>query len=400
MNTLVHRGVLLAMCGVALLLLGGCWDKNELTGWGFVQAVAIDETEQGEFRVTTQIYRPGSSESRNNRAVKGVSYLTFSSDAMTISDAAAHISGKLGRRLQWSHMRALLISESMARKRNIGEVLDFFSRSRGPRGAVTVLTTDGKADRFLVVDPLIENTIGQQVKTVEGMSNYVTGMAAKVSLLDLNIFAQSPASVTMLPHLRLLHQVHPILLIDGMNVLRFPSGTIDDGLIPAEIADSILMIRNEFKEGLASIPCEADGQSEQAPKMADSYRIYKSNSSIRVSAAGSKPHIGIHLEVDGKVGEMSCSSVLTKEEHARFISRVEQTIQKETMEAVRQVQGMKADVLLVGQHLQRKNPRLWKQWKGEWDELFSQAEVSVTVRARLTDTGMNAGSPMARPPAK
>ncbi|NQX59664.1 Ger(x)C family spore germination protein [Paenibacillus qinlingensis] len=394
----VRLGIRILGCGIVVILLGGCWDKNELTQWGFVQAVAIDQTDQGEYRVTTQIYRPGSSESRNNKATKGISYLTISSEASTISQAAAHISGKLGRKLQWSHMRALLISEKMAANRNIGNILDYFSRSQGPRGAVAVMTTDGEAGNYLLVDPLIENTIGQQMKTVEGMSNRLTGMASKVSILDLDILAQSPSSVTLLPHLRMLRQEHPLFIIDGMNLLRFPSGTIDQGFIPAAITDSILMVRDEFNEGLATIPCEKENEKQQMLNGGDSYWIYKEQTTLQVSSIEDRPFIEIHLEVDGKVGEMSCSSILTKEEHRRFINRIEQTIKKDTMEAVQKVQKMKADILLVGQHVQRRDPRLWKRWSEDWDDRFSQAKVSVKVKARLTDTGMNAGSPMAIPP--
>ncbi|OAS14881.1 Ger(x)C family spore germination protein [Paenibacillus oryzisoli] len=398
MKRYVRLGIQLLLYGFVVTLLGGCWDKNELTQWGFVQAVAIDQTDKGGYLVTTQIYRPGSSESRNNKATKGISYLTISSEASTISLAAAHISGKLGRKLQWSHMRALLISEKMAANRNMGEILDFFSRSQGPRGAVAVMTTEGEAGRFLLVDPVIENTIGQQMKTVEAMSNALTGMASKVSLLDLNILAQSPRSLTLLPHLRLLRQEHSLFIIDGMNILRFPTGTIDQGFISAEIADSILMIRGEFKEGLVTIPCESTTAKLHAPSGGDSYWISKLQSSLHVSSMEDRPFIEIHLEVDGKVGEMSCSSILTKEDHQLFINRIEQTIHKDTIEAIQKVQKMKADVMLVGQKIKRRSPRLWKKWSEGWDERFSQAKVSVTVRARLTDTGMNAGSPMAVPP--
>ncbi|RTE10748.1 Ger(x)C family spore germination protein [Paenibacillus whitsoniae] len=392
----VRLGIRFAVCGLTMMVLSGCWDNNELTDWGFVQAVAIDQAEHGGYRVTAQIYRPGSSESRNNKATKGISYLTFSSEATTISQASAHISEKLGRKLQWSHMRALLIGERTARRNNIGEILDFFSRSQGPRGAVTVMTTEGEAGRFLLVDPLIENTIGQQMKTVEEMSNALTGTASRLSLLDLSIQAQSPGSVTLLPHLQLLNQEHLVLTIDSMDMLRFPSGKIDEGFVPAQMADNILMIRNELKEGLATVPCQDENEKEPEPK-GDSFWINKAKSKLHVSALEGKPFIAIHLEIDGKVGEMSCSSVLTKEEHRRFIGRVEQTIWKETMKAVEKVQQLKADVLLAGQQLQRKSPGLWKRWSDDWDELFSQAKVSLTVKVRLGDTGMNAGSPIAVP---
>lgn len=41
-----------------LLLLLGCWDKAELTEFGYVQAVAIDRAERGRIELTPLFYDP------------------------------------------------------------------------------------------------------------------------------------------------------------------------------------------------------------------------------------------------------------------------------------------------------------------------------------------------------
>ncbi|THF79055.1 Ger(x)C family spore germination protein [Cohnella fermenti] len=381
----------------ALTLLTGCWDKNELTAWGFVQAVAIDLTESGGFRVTTQIYRPGASESRSDTSSSGKSFVTLTSEASTISQAAGQIAAQLGRNLQWSHMRALLLGEEAALNRNIGEILDFFSRSQGLRGSAFVMTTEGLANRYLLINPLIENTIGQQLKTVERLSSLQAGASTALSLINLEILAQSPGSVTLLPRLKLLkQQSQQAAIIDGMNVLRLPPGKIDSGLVPIKFVDNIMMIRGEYKRGLITLPCPSDG--EAGGEAADLFKVGNAKSRLRVVSSGGLPNIKIHLSLQGGVGELVCSSVLTKAEHDRFVKRLEEKVTSDTLEALEYIQKRKADVLFAGLRVERWNPRLWKQWRSDWPELFSKAKVSVSVKIDLTTTGMDAGSPLTSQP--
>ncbi|MFC5703369.1 Ger(x)C family spore germination protein [Cohnella faecalis] len=385
---------LLGCLSLISLLLAGCWDKNELTDWGFVQAVAIDRSESGRIKVMAQIYRPGSSESRSGMATKGGSYLSLTEEAATMSEASLKLAAELGRRLQWSHMRALLVGEQVIRTRNIGELLDFFSRSQGPRGSVNVMTTQGEASRYLLIKPLIENTIGQQLRTAESIASTQAGISTTITLLDLNILSQTPGSIALLPHIRLSKDEHEVVTIDSLAILRFPEGTIDASLVPMQFAPYLLMIRGEYRRGQLSIPCEKEeGKGSSGVTKEDSYWVYASKSRLKVTQRGGRPLIRIHLDLDGKMGEMTCSDIQTVDGNAHFLKRVAEEIERGAKDAVDFVQEKKADVLLAGQYLERRNPRLWRSWSGDWAEQFSYAKVIVTVSARITDTGMNAGNP-------
>jgi spore germination protein KC len=386
-----------ALLLLVLPLLAGCWDKTELTNWGFVQAAAIDRTQGGRIRLMTQIYKPGNTESQTMAAAKGGAFLNLTSDADTVSEAARQISSRLGRRLQWSHMRALLIGEDFAQSRSIDDALDYFSRSQGPRGSTSVFIAAGEASSFLQIQPLIESTIGQQLKTVEQLTSYQVGTAARLTLLDLSILARTAAPATdLIPRIELSSEKPTLASISGLAVARFPEGKMTD-TIPLSLSPYILMLRNQFKGGVINLPCR--GQSGEADGRSDAFMVTQTLSKVRLSSRAGRPVIRIHLKLKGKPGEFNCSRVLTEKENRKFLDRLQKEVESKLGESMSLIQARKEDVIHAGEYAQRWHPRLWKRWSGDWENIFSRSRFEAKVRITMTDTGMDTGEPFAAPPS-
>lgn len=378
-------------------LLAGCWDKNELTNWGYVQAAAIDRAPDGRIRLTTQIYKPGSPEAQTAGAAKSGSFLNLTNVSDTVSEAAAQISGRLGRNLQWSHMRALLLSEDFARNRSIGDVLDFFSRSQGPRGATSVFIATGEAGSFLEIKPLIESTIGQQLKTVEQTTGSQLGTANRLTLLDLSIMAETPSpTADLIPRIGLSNGKPILALINGLSVLRFPEGTISDP-IPLSLAPYVLMLRGQFKGGIIQMPCR--GQNGEPNGKSDAFLVTSARSRTSVSSRKGEPAIRILLKMKGKASEFNCSRTTSEQENRVFLNRLRQEVKTGLEESMALIRARKADVIHAGEYAQRRHPRLWKSWSEDWAEAFSRSGFEADIRIMMTDTGMDAGEPFVVPPS-
>lgn len=93
---------------IALVLLTGCWNKYELTEWAFVQAVAVDSTEDDRIRLTTQFYKPGGG---MEGAPKVSESFNIRTEGDNMSEAISNIANELGRVAQWGHIRIVLVSE-------------------------------------------------------------------------------------------------------------------------------------------------------------------------------------------------------------------------------------------------------------------------------------------------
>ncbi|MEI7027050.1 Ger(x)C family spore germination protein [Paenibacillus sp. y28] len=197
---------LLVLLLAAGILLPGCWSSHELTRWGFVQAAAIDLGKNGQLQLTVQIYRAGSSKggaggggSPAQQTKSGPSFINIQTSSSTVHGATRDAVLQLGRRLQWSHMRMLLLGEDIARSQNIPQILDYFSRNNEPRGTVSLLITEGEAQQYLNLRPLIEGTMGQQLKTIEQNSFRYSGKTMEVSLTDVGIQAADDTPVYTIP---------------------------------------------------------------------------------------------------------------------------------------------------------------------------------------------------------
>lgn len=377
-------------CTVAallVLLLAGCWNRRELTDWGFVQAAAIDETGKGDILLTAQIYRPSGSSSQSGvPTAKGSSFVDTASINGTVNGASSDATNELGRKLQWSHMRVLLIGEDIARKRNIGEFLDFFARSHEPRGSIVVLITQGPAKAFLEIQPLIEGTIGQQLKSIVELAQHQSGKAIVMTLKELTILSKRPRSEFVIPYVKLRKESHAVASVGGLALFGFPAGKMT-GVVPSGLTPYVLMLKNRYRGGFLNIPCAGKDSAK------DSFDISRSHTKIRVQVKGGELGIRINVELEGIIGELGCSNAETSAEIARFTGRVEQETKDRLSEAVTYMQRNRKDLLGVGLKVYRWHNRTWKSWQSDWDKRFAEASVDIAVKAMMLNSGMNPAKP-------
>lgn len=215
----MRRRLLGLYLAAMILLLTGCWDKSELIEYGYVQAAAIDYVKEGELQLTTLFYRPGSSsEASGAEATSGKSF-NIVTHGSTPLQAIEEIPIYFGRRAKWDHMRVLLIGEKLARKENIGEILDFFSRDHEPRGNIYILVTKGKADRYLNVKPFIEYTVAQQIRQMALVSHEYSAKSIHTPLLDLALQLGSQTGDAIIPYL-IMDEESKQASVQGMGLLK------------------------------------------------------------------------------------------------------------------------------------------------------------------------------------
>lgn len=379
------------LLSLAIFPLAGCWSAMELNRLGFVQAAAIDLAEGGAVELTVQIYKPGSQGGEQEQQGNGQSsYINISTTSTTILGATGDVMLKLGRKPQWSHMSALLISDELARKRNIGQYLDFFSRRNEPRGSVPVLVTSGKARDYLQLKPFIEGTIGQQLRSIEAISARFVGKTNEVSLTDLIVRSKSEVPLSTVPYYAFQRPGKSTAAIAGMAVIRFPEGVMT-GTIPAADTPYYLMLTNGYKQGNLDLPCPAErGKS-------DSLMITKSSAKLRPAVDGSSVRLNIAVRLEMYLGELTCGQVVTEDDVSRFVQRAESRLAARIEDTVGRLQERKADVLGIGLKLSREHPRIWKKLRGDWPDRFAGMDLNTHVRVKVLTTGGDIGQPFDRP---
>ncbi|MDG0808877.1 Ger(x)C family spore germination protein [Cohnella rhizosphaerae] len=199
--------------------LSGCWDNKEMDEYGYVQAVAIDEAQDGSFALTTLIYNPTYSQTAGSAKPSEKPVLTIHTHGVSLFEATREIPMKLGRKAKWDHMRVILLGEKLLKTHDAGEVLDFFSRDHEPRGTILPLVAQSDAGRFLTFKPFIEETIGQQYKRMETEGARYSAKTSGIPLFDLAIQMKSPARVAVIPYLQQEEERNETI-VSGLAILK------------------------------------------------------------------------------------------------------------------------------------------------------------------------------------
>ncbi|XID94630.1 Ger(x)C family spore germination protein [Paenibacillaceae bacterium WGS1546] len=374
---------------IVLAGLTRCWSQMELVDRAFVQAAALDRTPDGGIQLTAQIYKPGSDQQSSEHGKLGAStYVSIITRNLTVLGAVRDANNELGRKLQLSHMSSLLISEDIAKSRILGHLLDFFSRDHEPRGTLSVIITKGQAKKYLQIQPMIETTMGQQLKEIEIKSFAFAGKTLETTVTDLDIIAKSPVPIAPVPYFILRQEARKVASASGLAIVNYLDGKMS-GLIPARHTPYALMLMNRYKGGVINLPCEE--AANRSYKIGDSFEVRSLHTRIRPVVRQDALEMKVSVSIEGSIGELSCRRVITEQETRTFLSRISTHMHDRLRETLLLLQREKADIIGVGNSLYRTRNRLWKVWEPDWPNRFAESDFSIDVKAKLLNTGIQAG---------
>lgn len=353
------------------LLIAGCWDQFELTELGFVEALAIDQGKGNSLRLTTQFIKPTIGE-----GVK-TTYENLETEASTISEAVRDIPLKLGRKAKWDHLKVILISEQIAKQKNLFEMLDFFRRGYEPRGTINIILTKGNARDFLNKKTFIYETSGMHLHNILEKSFQFNAKVIPTTLYDFDQATSSEVEVAMLPY---IENKNDILTIAGLALLK--KGQMMD-YIPTDDVKKLIMLTNQYKGGSLEIPCSGKNTKE-------SFEILSARTHIDPVIQKDKVIIRVFTKIEGSPFQLSCHTLKTPQEEEKYANVVKQALKEKLEYMLNMLKRKKIDALAVGNKIYYQNPQQWKKWKRKWSNIFAQSDYQVHVKVQVTNKGMQA----------
>ncbi|SMQ78566.1 spore germination protein KC [Bacillus sp. OV166] len=368
-----------------LLSLTGCWDSKELTEFGFIMGISLDQTEEGTIEINAQSYSPtektggvGGGEKQAYTNIKTINESVF--------DGVRDINRYLGRVPRWSHMRVILIGEEFAKDHDIGEILSFFNRNEDVRLTTLVIVTNGKAADYLTIKPFIERTVSQQLQTIIESSTKYAGKTIKASMLDIDLQLKSKTKTALIPYFKMNEAQPKALYSSGMAIIS--KGKMAELLEPSDVHE-VLMLINKFKSGMIEFPCLDDG-SQESSKM-EALETSHIKTKITPKFTMKRPSIHMLTKIEGTIGELSCTTITNVGEEKKLEDHIKKIIEEKIESVIERMQEEKVDVLGIGNKLYQQDPALWKKWEKDWDDIFADLQFIIDVEVNIRSTGMPIG---------
>ncbi|MDR3562119.1 MAG: Ger(x)C family spore germination protein [Negativicutes bacterium] len=133
------------------ILMTGCRTAQETDQVAFIVAMGVDKTENGKVKVTYQLITPravGGSQG-GGQSTQGEPTILNSITAPNTAEARDLLSSSMSRTSNLTHMKAILLSEELARSKGVGDLIAPFLRYREFRGGIYIAIVRGNAEDFM-----------------------------------------------------------------------------------------------------------------------------------------------------------------------------------------------------------------------------------------------------------
>lgn len=379
----MKKGILCLALLLSLFMVSGCWSKFELTERGFVMGVALDQGEDGKIELTTQIYRPASTQTMSAVSTNASS-ININTRDDSVMEAIRDIPIHLGRKAQWSHLRVIIVGEKLARTHNLGHLLDLFYRDHEPRSSVSLMISKGNAGKLFEKKPLIEQTTAQQYLRAKESSYITSAKTVDFNMLDLLLQLRSANGEAIVPFVYEDKKLKDIFSAAGLALLK--DGKMK-AVLPSTKVEGLLMLRNSYQTGVIEIKCPGkNGEFETVEVLS-----LKVKTKPRIK--GDQISINSTLVGDIAIGELKCSKIIDAKAEMAFIKKVEDKLSEQIKSTIKFLQSNKIEVLGLADAIYRSNPRKWEQLKKNWDTQFSELPFTVKVKLRLVTSGTISSKP-------
>lgn len=371
----MKKKTILVLLMISAIFLSGCWDMVEINQRLFVSSMGIDLNKGGtkEKYIVTYVYPNINSIGKNASEKTKKFTVTTTSDA--IFQAGSEFSTQAQFPFYYKHLKVLVIGEDLAKESKlVRQAIDGLNRDTKVNSKVQILVAEGTAKDILEAKPpqdqITDGTIYNILKNNKTASRFTPAPLMEV-IRDMDT-----AGVTIVPRIKLKGK--DIKIFGGAIFKNYKLiGWID------EIENRALsLMKNETKAELIDAPYN---------DATISYRVTSSNSNKKVEV-GEKIKVDLSLRTEGYLQEYILEENVTSYDDKvlkEMEKAVEKKLKKEIEDTINIAQHKyNADIIGIGEHLSKFEPKVWKDIKGNWDDIFPQVEFDVKVDVKIRRTGL------------
>lgn len=364
------------------LLLTGCWDRIEVNDLAIVLATGIDYTDH-QVQLTAQIFIPrkagtGASSGGLESSPSGVT-MTRTAEGRTIAEALNRLQRKVSRNVFWGHCEVLVISEAAGRH-GLREYIDFLLRFPQFREHAYVFSAGTDAKSLLELLPPLERSSAESLREMGNLK-----LGTRITVLELAQSIEGPSSSVILTQLFPLppepgqHQNSSDPYVQGLSLYKKDRyvKSVDEPL-----AIGVLMLANELNNIIMPIKTEELGGSV-------SIRPIEMRTKLTPQIKGDQWKMKIQIETKGEVVLNTLAETVSDAKVQKILEKSwEKQLENYAQMALNMAQKqLKTDFFKFAVEFRRSYPKQWQQHNHDWENIFTQVETEVNVKALIVRTG-------------
>lgn len=373
----MKKKILILTIIIMLLLTTGCWDMVEINQRIFPYSIAIDKNEgESDKYLVTISYLNINAIGKN--ATQEERVFTVSTEATSVFQAAKKLSTSIPYPFYYKHLRVILIGSELAKDgHEVRQIMDGMSRDFIINKKVQIVMGEDKAKDILNIVPKshkqekIEGTLFSMLKDSK--------TANRFSPKTLTDFIQSTdeGGVAMVP----------IMAVEKEEIKVFGGAIFKDYCFIGKIDEienrSISFMRNKIKEELIDVPYDGSMISYAITGQDLKRKLIKEDKNLIMK---------LDIKVEGSLQEYIIKDNV-KNDDVKVIREMENAINEKLKKEIDEVlyiiqKQYKADAIHVGEYISNFHPKIWKEVEKDWDEIFSEMEIRVTVDSKIRRRGL------------
>ncbi|WP_313639926.1 Ger(x)C family spore germination protein [Paenibacillus sp.] len=375
------KKVTLAFISLILLLsVTGCWNYSEVDDISIVAGVGIDKGEsKGELAVTVEIVdtKEGSKSSQT-----GFKMLTLS--GKTIFDIVRGMISITGKKLFWSHSKAIVLSEEVARE-GVIKVIDWYYRDTETRSDVYIFVSKEKTAQEVislssVTESIMAYALAQQMRSEKNAST-----APVVEIWDFIDKLEAYGEYAVAP-LIYIHEQNKIKNARVSGTAIFSKDKMV-GTISGEETKYMLFTKDQIEGGVLTL-------NDEKGKPAFSLEILSNKTKVKPVWIEEKLQMQINTETEVVLDEVMTPEEFNNIESKKVLEkRAGKELQKRILSVIHRVQkDYHADIFGFGELLHERMPRTWKKIKQDWGQEFTELDVVVNSKVIIKNSAQTSRS--------
>lgn len=374
------RKRLLCILGILFcaFLCGGCWNYQGLDDLDIVTGAAVDrDTSNGNYHLTFEIVDMSTPTEGGQIVAKYVE-----AEGPTIFDAIRNAKRKLINRLYGGNMQTLIISKQVAEDDGISGIFEEILRDGEFRETMSiVISREDTARELLFTDGIDSKIISYEIHEMLEEDNKTTASTTNTLLYDAYSAIKGHGTALNLPAMSIVTN-NTQRVMESAGIALFRKDRLI-GFMPVEDTKYDLFLMNKIKGGALSFALD---QSDENIAL----EIKKSKTKLKVTVEDGQllveAKINIKLNVTEAKSQLDLSEVKQREALEKY---TEKYLETHITDLFKKAQTQyQTDIFSLGNIVYRQDPDLWRSLKDQWDTIFQNATIEVTVKADIVSAGV------------